>query len=103
MPQPFRHLQIDQDPLVESASVVVGPVLGVGAFVIGRGAQDVEVAIEVDIDLAAIVLDDLDLVVALFVPDLGPGHRDDDPDLGPVGEATRARARPEAAEPVRWP
>ena len=70
----FGQLQIVQDPLVGSASVVVGTVLGVGAFVIGRGAQDVEVAIEVDIDLAAIVLDDLDLVVALFVADLGAGH-----------------------------
>ena len=65
------QLQIVRDPLVGSASVVVGPVLGVGPFVIGRGAQDVEVAVEVDVDLAAIVLDDLDLIIALFVADLG--------------------------------
>ena len=38
---------------------------------IGRGAEDVEVAVEVDVDLAAVVADDLDLVVALFIVDLG--------------------------------
>jgi hypothetical protein len=82
--------------------LTVGVVLVVGT-VVGAGVDDVEAAIKVHVDLTAIVERDLDLVVALFVPDLGPGHRDDDPDLGPVGEATRARARPEAAEPVRWP
>jgi hypothetical protein len=40
-------------------------------FVVGRRAEDVEVAVEVDIDLAAVVACDLDLVVALFIADLG--------------------------------
>ena len=46
----------------------------VRAFVIGRRAEDVEVAVEVDIDLAAVLAGDLDLVVALFVADLGAGN-----------------------------
>src|SRR5215210_2712146 len=68
MPRP-QPTTIVQDPPV--GSVVVGPVPVVRAFVIGRRAQDVEVAVEVDVDLAAVVLGDLDLVVALFVADLG--------------------------------
>jgi len=61
-----------QDPLV--GSVVVGRVFCVGAFVIGQLAKDVEIAVEVDIDSGAVILGDLDLVVALFVTDLGAGH-----------------------------
>src|SRR5215218_7087736 len=66
---------IVQDPLPRSVPPVVGRVLTViRAFVIGRRAKDVEVAVEVDIDLATVVAGDLDLVVALFVADLGAGH-----------------------------
>ena len=57
-----------QDPLL--GLVVLGHVLIVGAFVIGQLAKDVEVSVEVDIDSAAVVAGDLDLVVALFVADL---------------------------------
>jgi hypothetical protein len=38
--------------------------------VIGQLAKDVEASVEVDIDSAAVVAGDLDLVVALFVADL---------------------------------
>jgi hypothetical protein len=53
-------------------SVVAGSVASVRPAV-GRLVGDVEAAIEMDVDLAAVVADDLDLVVALFVADLGPG------------------------------
>src|SRR5215216_3911684 len=39
-----------------------------------RRADDVEVAVELDVDLAAVRAGDLDLVVALLVADLGLGH-----------------------------
>ena len=57
-----------QDPLLRL--VVLGHVLIVGAFVIGQLAKDVEASVEVDVDSAAVVAGDLDLVVALFVADL---------------------------------
>src|SRR3954471_10256917 len=41
---------------------------------VGRAADDGEVLIELHVDLAAVVEDDLDLVVALLVVDLGAGH-----------------------------
>ena len=63
------------DPRCESASaVVVGRVLALGALAIRRRANDVEVAVEVDIDLAAVLANDLNLVGALFVAYLGAGH-----------------------------
>src|SRR3712207_4313027 len=63
------------NPLRRSTSTVVLRVLAVWAsFVIGRCAKDVEVAVEGDIDLAAVVAGDLDFVVALLVTDLGAGH-----------------------------
>src|SRR5207342_1480865 len=40
---------------------------------IAVGADDVEALVELDVDLAAAVERDLDLVVALLVADLGPG------------------------------
>src|SRR5918998_1283180 len=55
-------------------SVVVGTVLVVGAFLVGQSAEHVEVPVEVDVDLAAVVADHLDLVVALFVTNLGADH-----------------------------
>ena len=57
-----------QDPLL--GLIVLEHVLIVGAFVIGQLAKDVEASVEVDIDSAAVVAGDLDLVVALFVADL---------------------------------
>src|SRR3712207_6856846 len=42
--------------------VVVGLVLVVGGFVVCRRGEDVEVAVEVDVGLAAVVSCDLDLV-----------------------------------------
>src|SRR5918998_2408421 len=51
--------------------VVVGLVLVVGAFVIGRRGEDIEVPVEVDVGLAAVSTCDLDLVVTFFVADLG--------------------------------
>src|SRR5918997_1733213 len=64
-----------QNPLLRSAATVVWRVPAVWAsFVIGRCAKDVEVAVEVDIDLAAVLAGDFDLVGALFVADLGAGH-----------------------------
>ena len=50
--------------------IVVGRVV----LVVGLGADDREVAVELDVDLAAVVEGDLDLVVALLVADLGAGH-----------------------------
>jgi hypothetical protein len=49
-----------QDPLL--GLIVPGHVLSVGAFVIGQLAKDVEASVEVDIDSAAVVAGDLDLV-----------------------------------------
>lgn len=51
--------------------VVVRLVFTVGAFVICQRGEDVEVAVEVDVGLAAVVACDLDLVVTFFVADLG--------------------------------
>ena len=48
----------------------LGVVLG---RAVALGAEDVEVAVQVHVDLAAVLAGDLDLVVALFVADLGPG------------------------------
>src|SRR5829696_8215835 len=64
-----------RDPLVGSLSAVVRVVVVgtfvIRSFVIGWRAEEVEVAVQVDVDLAAVILGDLDLVVALFVADLG--------------------------------
>ena len=63
---------------VGSVLAVAGPVLAVGAVVgallIGLRVDDVEVAVEMDVDLAAVVAGDLDFVVAFFVAYLGAGH-----------------------------
>jgi hypothetical protein len=53
---------------------IAGLVHVIGAFVVGRRAEDFEVAVEVDVDLAAIVFGDLDLVIDLFVTGLGAGN-----------------------------
>jgi hypothetical protein len=50
----------------------VGPLVLVRPPVV-LGADDVEVLVELDIDLASIIERDLDLVVALFVANLGAG------------------------------
>ena len=42
-------------------------------LVVGRRADDTELAVELDVDLAAVRPGDLDLVVALLVADLGAG------------------------------
>src|SRR5215212_12211208 len=73
MPRPFASYK-DSGSSGGSASAVVGRILAVGAFVVGRCAEDVEVLIEVDVDLAAVVLGNLDLVGALFVASLGASH-----------------------------
>jgi len=55
--------------------VSVGVVAGaVALLVIGARADDVEALVELDVDLAAVVERDLDLVVALLVAYLGLGH-----------------------------
>src|SRR5215218_1022178 len=64
--------KVVRDLLVGSlSSVVVVGTFVIRPFVVGRRAKDVEVAVEVDVDLAAVVLGDFDLIVALFVADLG--------------------------------
>src|SRR5215210_923898 len=68
-PRPSVLAVIVRAPLM--GSVVVGSVPVVGPLVIVWRAQDVEVAVQVDVDLAAVVPSDLDLVGALFVADLG--------------------------------
>jgi hypothetical protein len=55
-------------------TTIVGGVLVLRAFVVGRRAEDLEVLVEMDIYPIAVVLGDLDLVVALFVADLGAGN-----------------------------
>ena len=50
------------------SALVVAP-----AVVLTFGADDAEVLVELDVDLAAVVECDLDLVVALLVADLGAG------------------------------
>src|ERR687897_509620 len=91
MPQPFLLLwpaTIVQDPL--AASLVVGSVL------VGFLADDVEVAIEMHLELAAVVAGDLDLEGAGAVPvislDLGDGsatHRRNRGALRLLGFGTR--------------
>src|ERR1043166_8408238 len=51
------------------------PVAGLGAaLVVGVGGDDVERVVELDVDLAAVVEGDLDLVGAVLVAGLGLGH-----------------------------
>src|SRR3954464_8815374 len=45
-----------------------------GVLPAGLRADDGEVPVQLDVDLAAVVAGDLDLVVALLVADLGAGH-----------------------------
>src|ERR687894_142005 len=88
-------------------SVVVGTVLVVGAFMVGQSAEHVEVPVEVDVDLAAVVAGHLDLVVALFVTDLGVDHAALArgalcPDLAAVGGCDLARdGEPQTRAAVR--
>src|SRR5918995_3660287 len=60
--------------LVVVELVLIGLVTVIGAFVICRRGEYVEVPVEVDVSLAAVVSCDLDLVVALFVFDLRLGN-----------------------------
>jgi hypothetical protein len=97
MPQPFLHLRtatIVQHPLV--GSVVVGPVLVVGSVLVSFLADDVVAAIEMHLDLAAVLAGDLDLEGAGAVPvvslDLADGpatHRRDRGALRLLGLGTR--------------
>ena len=55
---------------------------------VALGADDLEVRVELDVDLGAVVEGHLDLVLALLVVDLGPG------DLAAAGLLERCLARP---------
>ena len=75
------------------ASVDVDSSLGVVlvGLVVGLGADDLEVLVELDVDLAAVVQGHLDLVLALLVADLGLG------DLAAAGLLERGVLGPLAA------
>src|SRR5215212_4678616 len=83
MPRPFRHLRpaTNSSGSAGGLSVVVGPVLVVGSVLVGFLADDVVVAIEMDLDLAAVVAGDLDLEGSGAIPvislDLGDGSATD--------------------------
>ena len=66
------------------------------AALVGLAAHDVEVAVELDVGLAAVVEGDLDLVVALLVADLGVGDRA----LAGVGQ--RCGPRPLQCGAIDW-
>ena len=68
------------------AQVLLGPAVGLAA--VSRGVHQVELAIEMHVDLAAVGLLHLDLVIALFIADLGGG------DLAPAGVLEGGRLRP---------
>src|SRR5215210_6362398 len=97
MPRPFLRLRsatIVQNPPV--GSVLVGPVVIVGSVLVGLPADDVVVAIEMDLDLAAVLAGNLDLegagAIAGISLDLGDGpatHRHDRGALGLLGFGTR--------------
>ena len=72
MPTHWRR-RTDEAKGPGSAGAVVAGALVLAAAV-GRRVDHVEVAVKVDVDLAAVVEGDPDLVVALFVADLALGH-----------------------------
>jgi hypothetical protein len=62
------------DRLERGRSSAAAAVAVVGAGPVARGVEEVEVAVEVDVDLAPVGLRHLDLVVALLVAELAPRH-----------------------------
>src|SRR5215218_2760424 len=70
MPQPFRHLRkaTNRSGSAGGISVVVGPVLVVGSVLVCLLADDVVVAIEMHLELAAVLAGDLDLECAGTIP-----------------------------------
>src|SRR5687768_14998118 len=98
MPQPFRHLRLatNSSGSAGGISVVVGPVVVVGSVLVGLLADDVVVAIEMHLELAAVLAGDLDLEGAGAVPvislELGDGsatHRRNSGALRLLGFGTR--------------
>src|ERR671911_902466 len=98
--QPFRHLRLGRASYNSSGSlvgsVVVGPVVVVGSVLVSLLADDVVVAIEMHLDLAAVLARDLDLegagAIAVIWLDLGDGsatHRRNRGALRLLGFGTR--------------
>src|ERR671911_2934294 len=98
--QPFRHLRLGRASYNSSGSlvgsVVVGPVVVVGSVLVVLLADDVVLAIEMHLELAAVLAGDLDLegagAVLVASLDLGDGpatHRRGRGALGLLGFGAR--------------
>src|SRR5215208_5612631 len=92
MPQPFRHLR----PTTNSSGAAGGISVVVGAVLVRFLTDNVVVAIEMDLELAAVLAGDLDLEGAGAIPvislDLGDGsatHRRNRGALSLLGVGTR--------------